>query len=135
MIVKEMALLSLSGPDFRPAEAEEKLGIKFTKSCAPGSIVTRGRYRGLPSPDGSAAVIIERKADEELFEGAATLADQIVRFGADWKALGVTDIGLDVTFGYEAQCNLEIRPEILQRIAQAGITLSISCYETEERGD
>jgi len=52
MIVKEMALLSLSGPEFRPAEAEEKLGMKFTNACAPGTIMTRGRYRGLPSPDG-----------------------------------------------------------------------------------
>lgn len=47
----------------------------------------------------------------------------------------MTDIGVDVTLGYEAQCNFEIRAETLQRLAQAGITVSISCYEIEELGD
>ena len=135
------ATLSISGESFSPKAAGERLGLSLgPDSNEPGELGTMGKYKGKPTPYGSASF----KCTVELADGGAfepVCADLLPTslaffersdFIPALKACGATDITLFVDVTWKDQCNLELSPTLLGALAKLGVVLAISCYEDDD---
>jgi hypothetical protein len=52
---------------------------------------------------------------------------------SDLMKLGITDSDISIWYYYEykGQCNIEFNPNELTKLAQLGVTLCISCWDSE----
>jgi hypothetical protein len=129
VITRELVSLELLGDAFSPAEAQRRTGLPLARSVEPGAIGERGRYKGLPTPHGAAAL--------EPPEGLAPerrltwVLDAASPHMAALRELGVTEAYVSVGYFWRDQCNLAYSPEELERLSRLGVALWVSCYEEE----
>jgi hypothetical protein len=71
---------------------------------------------------------------EGYFDIIAKLLDSLEGKYEKLRKLGIEkkDITIWLIYGYHNQCNMEFKPETLERLGKKGIRLCISCYEAEE---
>lgn len=126
--------VSLYGEHFSPSQAEKISGITFDEKKARGDIGIRGKYKGLPTPYGSASINFEHPGgDADLLPANLPLLDILEQFIPSFQSVGAEEITIFVNVFYTAQCNLELSPELLRRLAGLGIPLCISTvYEGPE---
>jgi len=119
----------LCGDMFSPAEAERRTGIKLSKGNEPGEIAAKGRYKGKPYPHGCAEL---REPGESLISLEKSQVVDILTANIDtFRGCGATNMWIDIAIGYNNQCNLELSPSFLTRVASLGIPVAITCYESD----
>jgi hypothetical protein len=126
------------GELFSPSEAEKISGVTFDEKKERGDIGIRGKYKGVPIPYGSAYINFEHPGgDPDLLPVDMPLLNILERFIPPFRAIGAEDISLWVNVFYTSQCNLELSPELLQKLAGLGIPLCISTMDegAEEAGN
>ena len=123
MIVRESITVKLSGRVFSPAVAGRRTGLPFVDAVEPGDLDRRGE----PSPVGYANL---GPADDVPADGklAATL-ERFLRHADALRSLGVEDVVVYAGYFYRDQCNLTFSPEATERLARAGATFWVSCYD------
>ena len=119
MITMELSCI-LTGKNFSPALAERLIGHELFEKNESGEIARVGRYKGLPFPYGSCTI----RDDASL----KVVVDFLEKNQAELFGNGVEDIVLQLNVTYEGQCNFELDPLFLSRVAKLSQTLSISCY-------
>jgi hypothetical protein len=122
-----LARLSLWGEHFSPRRAEEKSGIALSSKHEAGDIGIRGKYRGKPSPSGSA--FLEPPEGIDPNTRIAWIIDVASNHLSAFQEARATICKFQLEVRYWDQCNLYFTTEELVRIAALGIGLAISCYD------
>lgn len=120
----------LFGASFSPADAESKTGLVFSDPVEPGARGRSGRYKGKPTPYGSAR--LDTSDDAPWSTKLHGLLELLETHIAALRECGAEDIRLTHAYFHDGQCNHEFSPEEMRRIARLEISLCISCYEDDE---
>ncbi len=72
--------------------------------------------------------------DDPYHDFIALFSNMIIENRDDLLRLGIKedDISVWMLYEYENQCNMEFHPEQLGKLAKAGVTFCISCWENDE---
>ena len=116
----------IRGREFRPS----LIDLNFQRQHDVGVLGTRGRYKGLPYPYGSASYLAPSDLAHNLriphiAKVFVPRLDQLRRAGAeDWH----------VSIGryYSAQCNEEFEAAELTALVELGCSLTYSAYQVDE---
>jgi hypothetical protein len=121
------------GEAFSPSFAEERTGLHFAEKNEAGEIGTLGRYKGVPIPYGSSTLLPPCQVTiENPVYGLEWLAQAVKQHRQSFEKAGATRIVLDLNVSHDGQCNLEFGGGLLRKIAESGVTLTVSCYENAE---
>ena len=120
-------ICTLWGAHFSPKPLEASTVLRLENTYESGAIGSNS----MPLAYGSAS--IQHDFSEKDFKKGFNPLDPMLtlleQHQAALQAAGVTKISLGVTFGYQAQCNWEVRRAELKRIVALGIAaLRISAY-------
>ena len=126
-MLKTSIVFRATGRGFSPTSVEGRTRIVFSKKNEQGDLGRLGRYRGLPTPYGSAELASEAEADllspnNDFFRAVEVLAPAC-------EAAGATEMHLHLDVAFREQCNLEIGPAFISAVARLGMTLTMSCYQ------
>jgi hypothetical protein len=114
------------GAQFSPRKVNLPDGVQFDKVNEPGDLGTTGRYKGKPTPFGSASLRFPSDQGTQLREVLLT----IERIVASARLAGAAEIELYLGVDYVSQCNFELCPEDLEILGRLKIPLLISCAES-----
>ena len=123
MVTRTQISFVASGDKFRPST----VNATFSEAEDPGAIGKRGRYRGLPVPNGSA--IIDVPENEK--QGVRFLHDLAFPLMPALRAAGATDFWIHITYHYDEQCTLGFDSEELRMLAEFGCTVSVDCWKDD----
>lgn len=129
-MVKIRASCEASGDNFSPAAFAKMSNVKLVEAPEPGEIGTRGRYRGVPEPYGSATIEVSDKAENDWtrFDELLTVVENCIGALREAEA---DDIWISVSLFHDGQCNFGFSKDELKRIAALNIDMPISCYSDE----
>jgi len=123
MITWVNAYCELVGEKLSPSAVASTCALSIVKSTEPGSVGVTGRYKDEPMPFGSVTV--------DLAEGLELQASRIKALAnahSKLRELGLQEMDIQLSYGYEGQCNFEFSPEIFALLAQLNCGISISCF-------
>jgi len=123
MITWMSACCELVGEKFSPSEVASACALFIAKSTEPGSIGLVGRYKGKSMPFGS--VTVDLSKDSEL---KAQRIQTLINAQPKLRELGLQEIEIHISYGYEGQCNFEFSQETFSLLAQLNCGISISCF-------
>lgn len=129
-MLKTTIVFRATGSSFSPTRVESETGIVFSSKNEPGDLGRIGRYRGVPTPYGSADFVGQaEQADlvnpnNELFRAIEALVPAS-------KSAGATDMNLHLDVAFSDQCNLEMGPDFIATVGRLGVALTISCFANE----
>ncbi|MGC0154972.1 hypothetical protein ACPRNU_21140 [Chromobacterium vaccinii] len=95
-------------------------GDQVSKQFA-GGIAVRGRYKGMPIPEGSFHLLGSLERVLDFLEGMG-----------DRDRLNVDYVNVCLLVGHDGQCNFELEPALLLRLGEVNVTLGITCYESDD---
>ena len=72
-----------------------------------------------------------QEVDKPHIDYISYLLDILENKYKDLAGVGIRrqDISINLTYQYEGQCNLEFRPDVLERLGKNGISLSLTCQQ------
>lgn len=114
------------GEQFSPRKVNLPDGVQFHEVNESGDLGTVGRYKGKPTPFGSASLRFPSDQGTQLRE-MLLLIERII---APARLAGATEIELYLGVNFVSQCNFEICPEDLEILGRLKIPLLISCVES-----
>lgn len=123
----------LQGDAFSPQKVEDSTGLQFATKNEPGEIGTLGRYRGTATPYGSATLqpsedLVSRSPEDAL----RWLLDSVKKNLETFRRNGASSVTLDLVVFHDGQCNMEFSAQELRDIAELGLPLALSAYESPE---
>ncbi len=122
-MIKIRAYCLLQGMNFSPALAESRTGLSLENKNEVGETGRSGRYKDRPVPYGSA-------------ELTASDTDRIIgileKHIGTFRSCHAETVILHFDVSYDTQCNLEFGPELIKKISDLQIPLTISCYADNE---
>lgn len=126
-MVKEYYAIEIQGRDFDPIKVEQIINFKFNNTINPGEIGLRGRYKGIPTPYGSATIVMPNDNEKllSLLQYLQSIISHIRSHGAD-------DIVLYGVYAYKGQCNCELGIEEIRLLAELKIPFIFSVYEDKK---
>ena len=125
-MAKIRANLVVVGENFSPKLFTEISSIKLLDTVEPNSILKVGRFKGKPSPNGSAVLAISDQAKGwKEFDELLCLIEKSIDALRETNA---EEMVLSFSFYHDGQCNFGFTPNDLKRIANLGIDFNISCY-------
>lgn len=127
----EEPYLQLQGEAFSPAAAERETGLSFSERHEPGETGAKGRYRGRPTPFGSATLRAPEEVDPA--ERLDWLLDTVLPHADALRRLGGLEGWLHSTVYFDAQCNLDYPPDRLRKLARLGVPYTVTCVHAPER--
>ncbi|MBM6617091.1 hypothetical protein [Bacillus suaedaesalsae] len=130
-MIKEMDIrCHLFGENFSPKKLKEFAGIVLENRIEVGDELTKGRFKGKPSPEGYGVLCppIEYRNSDDF--GLHWVAQKISKHQDDLQKCGVVEIKLVIGVFYEGQCNFVLEPKAIGLIGELGIPLEISCYHS-----
>ncbi|HEY4415377.1 MAG TPA: hypothetical protein VGO57_06765 [Verrucomicrobiae bacterium] len=111
------------GDDFRPSLVD----APFSEAEDPGTIGKLGRYRGVPTPYGS--------ANFDVPETEPNGIRYLYKLAFPWlpalRAAGATDFDIHITYHYDVQCALAFGEDEMKLLAEFGCAVSIDCCREE----
>lgn len=119
MIVRTQVTFLATGERFTPS----KVAAQYSQSHDPGVIGTRGRYRGVQVPYGSADFDAPEKASEKIKD----VHRRAFPFLSAMRDAGAQDFCLHITYHYDSQCALSFSQEELRMILELDCHLNIDC--------
>ena len=125
--------VAIQGPNFVPSIFEAKTGLLLDAKNEVGSIGTIGKYRGKPTPYGSAILRLSQPV-REYGPQLKNIIEEMERNLATLRCCGGVDVVLWLVINCtnEEQMNLEFHPEEMGKLSSLGIPMAISQYT--ERG-
>jgi len=129
-MVKLFPRITLSGDNFSPKRVDNDSCSFFSNKKEKGDIATTGRYKGKPLPYGSAVIASPENITGEnekilwVIEKYLNHKEKILNCGAE-------DIVFHIDVNYIDQCNLAFDPEIIKKISDLNISLTITCWESD----
>lgn len=114
------------GENFHPS----RVPFEFTKEHDPGVIGTRGRYRDLPIPYGSATYEVPRSVPEP--ERILHISETFHPLLASLKESGATRWHISIGRYYWGQCNEDYSLEELQAVTRLECGFIYSAYEVSQ---
>jgi len=117
---------SLHGGNFDPTPFLDHAQFEFLDYYRVGDVLQRGRFKGEISNYGYICLKSKQKGFDEFVHDLYAIKPLIVKSVADRKIL-------HLTLEYKGQCNWEFKPILLQIISKLGLTLTLSCYELEDK--
>jgi hypothetical protein len=126
-MIKESPHITLSGARFSPSKFENEAGISFSTKHEKGDISPNlGKeydfgYGQLEAPD-----VLNNSEKIEW------LLDLILPHINLLESMGVEEKVLHIDVGYNSQCNIEYRPEVIKKLHKFGGHLTLSCFEDDE---
>jgi hypothetical protein len=131
MITSTHCSCLITGTTFSPRSARMLDGLDLNDPIEPMSLGKRGRYKGVPDPNGSAEIVVPlyEKTQEALavLKKLSTAKDALRSLGAS--------VTVYMTFGYRGQCNWELSPEVVTALAELRCTVCVSCFEDSRTKD
>lgn len=123
----------LSGPTFSPRAAQAQTGLRFSRASEPGELSEVDRYQGHTAGSGRAELPIQEYglASDLASKNMAAL-DALARSIEALRRAGATDLAFRFDVEFAGQCILDFPPELLRKIGDLGLPLTISCYEAQE---
>jgi len=121
----------VQGEAFRPTEAEEQSGIRFSEKNEIGDVGKSGRYRGKPQPYGFGSLETEI-TDSDLEVPLKRFLEQVQQGLPVWRSLGADSIHLQIDVFYEHQCNLELSESLISALHALRLSVALSCYHEEK---
>jgi hypothetical protein len=118
------------GDGFSPSSFSDGRSIDLHDAIEPGAFGLRGRFKGQPTPFGSASIQMPENEGND-WDSFYQLVDLLEGYLVDLRKAGAERITLFVSVYYDGQCNLGFSAEELGRIAHLGVDLAISCYGLE----
>ena len=123
---------TVRGTHFSPSAAERATGMPFTTKHEPGELGSRGRYRGVPMPDGYASRDFSVPPEtEDLVAANSDLLAELERCLPHYRAAGALHVALHYNVCYSSQCNMEFSPALLRRLAALDVVVALTCYPFE----
>ena len=123
----------LQGEDFSPSTVEKQTSLVFHKKNEPSEKGSIGRYRNRPIPYGSAELKFEADSITPDMLSPKSHSLTVLRKNIKlFRDAGATMIVLHFDVAYEGQCNIEISPDLLSKLAELGIPVTISCFEDNQ---
>ena len=119
---------SIQGETFRPTEAEQKTGIRFSVKNEVGEVGKVGRFRGKPQPYGFGSLEVEI-ADNNLEEPLKGFLEQVQQGLPVWRSHEADTIHLQIDVFYDRQCNLEFSESLIATLHALQLPLALSCYQ------
>jgi len=89
-----------------------------------GGIAARGRYKGMPIPEGSFRLLSSLERVLDFLEGIG-----------DRSRLNIDYVNVCLLVAHDGQCNFELESSLLARLGKVNVTLGITCYESDEFGE
>ncbi|MEM1057223.1 MAG: hypothetical protein AAGI52_17025 [Bacteroidota bacterium] len=129
MITRESLSLSIVGDTFSPGEASRQTGLQWNRANEPGEIGARGRYKGRPTPFGSARLEVADESPEE--DKLTPLLRQVVPHMETLRSLDAETFEVYVGYVWRDQCNLAFSPSAMRLMGEHGIMFWVSCYEDD----
>jgi hypothetical protein len=123
MITRAQISFVASGERFRPST----LNVPYSETEEPGAIGTRGRYRGIPLPEGSASFDVPETAKD----GIRYLHGLVFPLMPALRAAGATDFFIHITYHFDDQCALGFDSDELKLLAEFGCQVSIDCWKAD----
>ena len=139
-MIKPSAFLLVVGEEFSPSKAEGILNLTLGPlKNEPGELGSRGKYKGKPTPFGSATIEYEWTVSDPVFqENFPDLLPSnldlftVPNFVDVLRDCGAINITLYVNVGYDTQCNMELSSQLLSALGKLGIVVAITCYQLDE---
>ena len=119
------------GTTFSPSNAESYAKASFSVKNEPGELGFVGRYQGQPLPYGSGE-LFDADATPTMSGSPSPFIETLVRLAPACRSAGATSLILHANIAYDSQCNFELSPECISRLAPLGIALTFTCYEDRE---
>jgi hypothetical protein len=127
------ATCNLYGPEFSPRLAEVLTGLSFSEKCEPGQLGKCGRFKGKSIPFGSSILTPPHQATVANPDfGIEWLADVVSIQRQNLEKAFVTDVTIRLNVFHDGQCNMEMSQELLRRLADSGVKLTVSCFEDSD---
>jgi hypothetical protein len=129
-MVKIRASCEVSGERFSPLVFAKISSVKLCGANEPGEIGIAGRYRGKPTPYGSASIEVSNKAEEDWsrFDDLLKVLESCIEA---LREAGAEKIWISCSLYHDGQCNFGFSKEDLKRIAALNVDMPISCYSDE----
>lgn len=122
----------VGGPRFSPGAAEQATQVLFSEKTEPGTIATRGRYRGQPAPQGWGRYEFAVDApDADLIAADSPVLATLQRCIAAYRAAGAQEITLHFNVAYASQCNLQLSAPLMRQLATLGVDVTLTCFPDE----
>jgi hypothetical protein len=132
-MVRARAICTASGPTFSPRAAEMQTGLAFARKTEPGEVNELDRYQGHPPGHGRAELALQEYGSMADLTGKSQATfDALARSLEALRRAGATDLRLRFDVEYAGACVLDLPSELLRKLGDLGLPLTISCYETQE---
>jgi hypothetical protein len=119
--------LRVQGAQFSPDAVERDARVVFSQKVERGTLATRGRYAGQATPYGSAE-LVDADPTTTINGGASAFLDSVERVVA-LEGASHESAELHILVAFVDQCNFELAPEFVQRVARMKLPITISCFE------
>ena len=130
-MVKIYPRITICGDNFSPKKVENDTDMLFSNKNEKGEIAKQGRYKGKPLPYGSADIIPPNTLQGEK-QKLLYIIDKYNKSKNKIKEFDDIDIVFHIDVDYQNQCNLAFDVDILEKIANLKIPVTISCWENDE---
>jgi len=116
----------LSGSRFSPRRLKAMAKLPLEHAAEVGDI---GKLTGRVHDCGVGVLVGEKTAGTASLEGLVALCEN---HSSSFEASQVEEMVFYFDVFHDGQCNFEIEPALLGRIARLGATFAISCYQESE---
>jgi len=132
-MVRVRATCNVSGPTFSPRAAESQTGLSFVRKSEPGQQTDVERYQGLDPSLGRAELQLqEYGALVDLAARSNSTLDALARSLDALRRAGATSMELRFDVEYSGQHVLEMPIELLRKLGDLGLPLSIHTFDAQE---
>jgi hypothetical protein len=121
----------IQGESFSPLSAEKVTGLSFSDKSEVGQLGKVGHYKGIPIPYGACVLRFAEMNSLPYGPRLEQMIGSLEKHVDLLKKCGAQDFVLRLVVSYEAQCNLEFSPVEMNRLANLGIHVTVSCYASE----
>ena len=132
-MVRVRAICTASGPAFSPRAAEAHSGLLFARKQEPGELSELDRYQGHSPGAGRAELALQEYGSlADLTAKHQSALDALGRSVEALRRAGATDLRLRFDIEYAGACVLDLSSDLLRKLGDLGLPLTISCFETHE---
>ena len=130
MISEISATVQFWGKDFSPKKAEDATDIVFNQKIEVGDLGDTGKFKGKPTPYGSASLEAPIGTDDvdKIMKIYNILKGRIERM----YEFGLEKAHFHIGYFYKDQCNCSLSKQEIKAISDLGIDFLFSCYDVSD---
>ena len=129
-MIKIRASCLIVGKNFSPMLFSKLSSVRLIDAHEPGDIGSNGRFKGKPTPFGSASIEVSDKAEEKWssFDDLITTLEGCID---GLRKAGASDITFLCSLFHDGQCGFSFSKDQLKRMSALNVDFSVSCYDKD----